>query len=1206
VFAVSSRLCLTAFHCVGDRKTGRLRSKLIRCEWPGRILSNAAFYDGEPQSDVALIRLKKELPSELHPVLLLRESEEDKGFTSRGYPAGVPHDSPFAISGEITWMDSEYENIRAMQLRSNESIADFSLRGMSGSPVLVGKPQRAVGVIRSSYPRRNKPDLAMGGAAYAVPASVILDRWPEVASGRPADVANVRNILGNIALRARRRSATDIRAGIWHLLLVGGLGLDQNDLDAELEITSHGHCSIGVERGRALIEICPDIRSKPAASIAESRIDRYIKAQIQDTGLRYLGIVTDGAEWRVYHRVDGTLRQAPSVLSIDPARPKAEELLSWLEAIFSTSYDIKPTPAAIRSKLGATSPSYAVDSAELKTIYAQCRDMPDVKVKREMWAKLLTTAAGASFPDDDGLFVNHTLLVAIAEVIGHAMIDVDPEDPELTAKEIVSGTKFSELGISGVVEPDFFDWIAEVPDGTRFIKDLARRLSRFAWDEVEHDVMKPLYQSIIPPDVRRKLGEYYTPDWLAESIVERCVGDPLSQHVLDASCGSGTFLFYAIKRFLKAAEAEEEEREGQGSTVIEELTKHVSGFDVQPVAVTLARVTYLLAIGVERLQERPKFGVPVYLCDSLRWGQQEHIWSYKGLSVRTTLEHEDLLYDPEFTPDTNFDERLKFPDSVLADAGRFDQLVRELADRAVDTDRRRRSLRTAFEGITLSEGDRAIIERTFKNMCDLHDDGRDHIWGYYVRNLARPVWLARPDNRVDVLVGNPPWLSYRLMTGVQKKSFRDMIRARNLQTGAATATSQDLAALFVARCVELYLKPGGRFGYVMPRGTLALKQYERFRLANFSVPTEEVTVSFDTPWDLRAIKPPFFRQPASVVFGCRTPTGRTARGIGRTVEEWSGSFKTETAGLAEAEPKITRQEREIKPIGPGSPYREHFYQGAAVVPQVLFLVEPDDRGRLGPGKDQRAVKSRRSANEHQPWKSQHPLRGIVEKNFVRKLYLGACILPFRTLSPREAVIPWDGGLVDDNRLGSFSGLEGWWLKAERVWEGNRSDEDLSLLRQLDYRGKLSQQFPIPLYRVVYPKSAMYCMAAIIDNSDFDDAVIDQQLYWGTAASLAEARYLTAILNSTPLIDAVQQVQPYGEHNPRDIARYVFDLPIPMFEPERAAHQELAHLAARAGRVAYSVELRPVRFESQRRQVREALNEDGVAADIDVIVDRLLW
>jgi len=49
----------------------------------------------------------------------------------------------------------------------------------------------------------------------------------------------------------------------------------------------------------------------------------------------------------------------------------------------------------------------------------------------------------------------------------------------------------------------------------------------------------------------------------------------------------------------------------------------VLGVDVHPVAVTLARVTYLLAIGRDRLAaaDRPAFTVPVYLGDSVQWGQ---------------------------------------------------------------------------------------------------------------------------------------------------------------------------------------------------------------------------------------------------------------------------------------------------------------------------------------------------------------------------------------------------------------------------------------------------------------------------------------------------------------------------------------------------------------------------------------------------------
>lgn len=56
-------------------------------------------------------------------------------------------------------------------------------------------------------------------------------------------------------------------------------------------------------------------------------------------------------------------------------------------------------------------------------------------------------------------------------------------------------------------------------------------------------------------------------------------------------------------------------------------------------------------------------------------------------------------------------------------------------------------------------------------MCKLHDDGRNHIWGYYVRNMARPYWLSELSGKVDLLIGNVPWLAYRFMTSGMQALF---------------------------------------------------------------------------------------------------------------------------------------------------------------------------------------------------------------------------------------------------------------------------------------------------------------------------------------------------------------------------------------------------------------------------------------------------
>jgi hypothetical protein len=50
----------------------------------------------------------------------------------------------------------------------------------------------------------------------------------------------------------------------------------------------------------------------------------------------------------------------------------------------------------------------------------------------------------------------------------------------------------SLAGLHGVVDHDFFDWVLEVLGGEGFIATLARRLARFDWSTVEHDVLKVL------------------------------------------------------------------------------------------------------------------------------------------------------------------------------------------------------------------------------------------------------------------------------------------------------------------------------------------------------------------------------------------------------------------------------------------------------------------------------------------------------------------------------------------------------------------------------------------------------------------------------------------------------------------------------------------------------------------------------------------
>jgi hypothetical protein len=162
------------------------------------------------------------------------------------------------------------------------------------------------------------------------------------------------------------------------------------------------------------------------------------------------------------------------------------------------------------------------------------------------------------------------------------------------------------------------------------------------------------------------------------------------------------------------------------------------------------------------------------------------------------------------------------------------------------------------------------------------------------------------------------------------------------------------------------------------------------------------------------------------------------------------------------------------------------------------------------------------------------------------------------------VIPWNGKKLltgTDDEIDDYPGLAAWWRRAEKLWNTNRSSDRLSLLERLDYRHGLTHQFPAPAYRVVYSKGGMYLAAAWVGDSA---AMIDHKLYWATVSGIDEARYLTAILNSDVLTQLVRPLQARGEHNPRDFDKYIFQLPIPLYDPTSGEHRKLVVLAERAG------------------------------------------
>lgn len=230
-----------------------------------------------------------------------------------------------------------------------------------------------------------------------------------------------------------------------------------------------------------------------------------------------------------------------------------------------------------------------------------------------------------------------------------------------------------------------------------------------------------------------------------------------------------------------------------------------------------------------------------------------------------------------------------------------------------------------------------------------------------------------------------------------------------------------------------------------------------------------------------------------------------------------------------------------------------------------------------------------------------------EDQFIRPLLLGESIVPFRIMAPAECIVPWlDDHLlsVDDEDLDAHPGLADWWRRANAMWLANRSSDKFTLNERYDFQRRLSRQLARPAaQRVVYTKSGSILAACRVSDPT---AVIDQKLYWAPIAEAREALYLCGIFNSRTMTDAVAPFQARGQFGTRDFDKYVFQLPIPPFEPTTALHVRIAELARKAEVLAAQLDVpSDLDFKTQRRRVRDALTNAGLQAELDHAAAELL-
>ncbi len=198
---------------------------------------------------------------------------------------------------------------------------------------------------------------------------------------------------------------------------------------------------------------------------------------------------------------------------------------------------------------------------------------------------------------------------------------------EYTVKDFILGNFAKEWNIENYCSADFYCWpIFEINNGfTDIINNLNQNLAIYIKPisiSTKHyknndDYIKQLYEVLIPKQLRHALGEYYTPNWLAELTLDNSLSisecSILKAKIIDPTCGSGTFIIKAINKKRKY------------TNNLDNIISTVIGFDINPLAILTAKTNYILSImDIIEDKVKGKIKIPIYNTDVLKFGTFEN------------------------------------------------------------------------------------------------------------------------------------------------------------------------------------------------------------------------------------------------------------------------------------------------------------------------------------------------------------------------------------------------------------------------------------------------------------------------------------------------------------------------------------------------------------------------------------------------------
>lgn len=702
----------------------------------------------------------------------------------------------------------------------------------------------------------------------------------------------------------------------------------QIDLDAERAKRDSSYNNVVIEfKGPGLFK-----RSDKSAKFVEAtegRLLKYIKVQAEAQGLDeqdYIGVAIDGDHVAFVQVQGGTIVHQPlmpfSITSfqmvVDALKANfrraitAENLAEDFGHVSVTGREfMQELSDGLADALGGLgNRKIKMLFEEWKTLYGQAADL-SIQQRKKINGSLGFDFSGPVSVDLPAkLFVTHTFhsllmkLIAAEIVAAHGMASSTSLIHELLAIEkdedliaalmvdIENGGFFNAVGLHGFVEEAIFSWYLDAASKKvirtalcQALRTLLAQLSVYRFDTIKktersRDILRDFYQDLVPEELRKSLGEFYTPDWLVEhSVAKLAYTDSkwLTARILDPTCGSGSFLLEAIEQKRRAASAAGWD---VGRTV-DMLIATVWGFDLNPLAVQSSRVNFLIAIADLLKKCKGKdIEIPVLLADAVYSPAPNPKGDAQVIEYSIGSQQANLKVVLPAALACNrllLDKVFQVMGSMVESDTEYPAVAKELTNSKALTDEQ------AIEW-------KKHLKTTYDQVLALHRQNWNGIWFRIVRNF---FWSATAGS-FDAIVGNPPWVRWSNLPETYRERAKPTCEQYDIfsDTKFHGGNELDISAIITYTTADKWLVDGGRLVFLITQTVFQSPSSQGFRRFRINTIDRLVPLSVD---DMKGLKPfPDAANKTAVVMF--TKKAKTEISYPLDYKVWIGKLKSDSFG----------------------------------------------------------------------------------------------------------------------------------------------------------------------------------------------------------------------------------------------------------------------------------------------------------------------